>query len=178
MSAGRRSWFSVGGARHASVTGMDELERQRAAQHAKIAEIWMALRRELDLPAIGQDWVRGPKALVFARQVAMYAAYHLTDASLPTIARAFGKADHTTALHACRRVAARLHDPFVQRALQIAARSLQPALTKEIACGNLHDEARRCAKRAHSSPASEARVALRSFLDEYGRRTHIERSAC
>lgn len=158
---------------------MDDLERQRAAQHAKIARIWMALRDELDLPASGPEWVRGPKPLVFARQIAMYAAYQFTGASLPTIARAFGKADHTTALHACRRVAAQLHEPLVQRALQIAARSLgPPSLTKEIACASLHDEAPRYARRAQSAPASEARVALRSFLDEYGRRTHIERSAC
>ena len=140
---------------------MDDLERQSAVQQAKIARIWTALRHELDLPASGPDWIRGPKPLVFARQIAMYAAYQLTGASLPTIARAFGKADHTTALHACRRVAARLHEPFVQRALQIAARSLgPPSPTKEIVYASLHDEATRRAKRAQSSETSEARACI------------------
>ena len=35
----------------------------------------------------------------------MYLAKELTDHSLPTIGRAFGGRDHTTVLHACRRVA-------------------------------------------------------------------------
>ncbi len=35
----------------------------------------------------------------------MYLAKELTEHSLPTIARAFGGRDHTTVLHACKRVA-------------------------------------------------------------------------
>jgi chromosomal replication initiator protein len=40
----------------------------------------------------------------WARQVAMYLARELTDHSLPHIAREFGGRDHTTVMHACRRV--------------------------------------------------------------------------
>ncbi len=40
------------------------------------------------------------------RQVAMYLARELTMRSLPEIGRRFGGRDHTTVLHACRRVAA------------------------------------------------------------------------
>jgi chromosomal replication initiator protein len=58
-------------------------------------------------------------AVSWARQVSMYLARELTDASLPTIGREFGR-NHTTVMHACRRTAERIaadHDAFetVQR---------------------------------------------------------------
>jgi chromosomal replication initiator protein len=45
--------------------------------------------------------------VAFARQVAMYLARELTDATLPQIGRAFGK-NHTTVMHACKRTAERI----------------------------------------------------------------------
>jgi chromosomal replication initiator protein len=42
----------------------------------------------------------------FARQVAMYVARELTDETLPAIGRSFGGRNHTTVLHAYRRIAA------------------------------------------------------------------------
>jgi chromosomal replication initiator protein len=44
----------------------------------------------------------------FARQVAMYAARELTDETLPAIGRSFGGRNHTTVLHAHRRIASDL----------------------------------------------------------------------
>ena len=44
--------------------------------------------------------------LAFARQIAMYVARELTDETLPAIGRGFGGRNHTTVLHAHRRVAA------------------------------------------------------------------------
>jgi chromosomal replication initiator protein len=44
--------------------------------------------------------------VAFARQVAMYVARELTDATLPAIGRDFGGRNHTTVLHAHRRIAA------------------------------------------------------------------------
>jgi chromosomal replication initiator protein len=46
--------------------------------------------------------------VAWPRQVAMYLARELTDATLPAIGRAFGGRNHTTVLHACRRTAARI----------------------------------------------------------------------
>jgi chromosomal replication initiator protein len=46
--------------------------------------------------------------VAWARQVAMYLARELTDATLPAIGRAFGGRNHTTVLHACRRVPERI----------------------------------------------------------------------
>ncbi|NTV94002.1 MAG: chromosomal replication initiator protein DnaA [Thiobacillus sp.] len=42
--------------------------------------------------------------LVRPRQMAMYLAKELTDLSLPEIGQAFGGRDHTTVLHACRKI--------------------------------------------------------------------------
>ncbi len=46
--------------------------------------------------------------VAWARQVAMYLARELTDATLPAIGRAFGGRNHTTVLHACRRTSERI----------------------------------------------------------------------
>jgi len=60
---------------------------------------------------------RRTKGVAFPRQVAMYLARELTDASLPRIGHEFGGRDHTTVMHACDRVKAALAgDP------QLAAR--------------------------------------------------------
>ena len=44
--------------------------------------------------------------VVYARQVAMYLARELTPLSFPTIARKFGGRDHTTVIHAHKRITA------------------------------------------------------------------------
>ncbi|HVH30054.1 MAG TPA: chromosomal replication initiator protein DnaA [bacterium] len=51
---------------------------------------------------------RRTKGIAFPRQVAMYLARELTDASLPRIGEEFGGRDHTTVMHACDRVKAAL----------------------------------------------------------------------
>jgi chromosomal replication initiator protein len=53
-----------------------------------------------------QDLVspRRSRRLVYARQVAMYLCRELTDHSLPAIAQHFGGRDHTTVLHAHRKI--------------------------------------------------------------------------
>ncbi len=47
---------------------------------------------------------RRNRRLVYARQVAMYLSRELTDLSLPAIAARFGGRDHTTVLHAHRKI--------------------------------------------------------------------------
>ena len=47
---------------------------------------------------------RRARAVARPRQVAMYLAKQLTSRSLPEIGRKFGNRDHTTVMHAVRRV--------------------------------------------------------------------------
>jgi chromosomal replication initiator protein len=61
-----------------------------------------------------------------ARQLAMYLTRELTDLSLPAIARAFNRRDHTTVLHAIRRVERKaLEDASVSRTLEELTTQLQ-----------------------------------------------------
>jgi chromosomal replication initiator protein len=66
-------------------------------------------------------------AIARARQVAMYLTRELTDLSLPAIARAFGRRDHTTVIHAIRRVSQRsTEDPALARTLEELTTRLRP----------------------------------------------------
>ena len=64
------------------------------------------------------------------RQVAMYLAREITSRSLPEIGKRFGGRDHTTVLHACRRIAALCEeDPLFKQEVEflksILSRTLQ-----------------------------------------------------
>lgn len=62
---------------------------------------------------------RRTKGVAFPRQVAMYLARELTEASLPQIGQEFGGRDHTTVLHACERVkAAMSQDPHLAASIK------------------------------------------------------------
>ena len=63
-----------------------------------------------------------------ARQLAMYLTRELTELSLPAIAREFNRRDHTTVLHAIRRVQdGTTRDPTVARQVSELADALTPA---------------------------------------------------
>ena len=63
--------------------------------------------------------------VLWPRQAAMYLAKELTDHSLPSIARTFAGRDHTTVLHACRRVAAHIaQSPPAYRDIEVLTATL------------------------------------------------------
>jgi chromosomal replication initiator protein len=75
----------------------------------KTAEFYKLELRELHSP-------RRARRVARPRQVAMYLARELTSRSLPDIGRRFGGRDHTTVLHACRRIEALCQtDPVFQQ---------------------------------------------------------------
>ncbi len=61
-----------------------------------------ALKFDLAIESITGGSRRRP--LVDARQIAMYVTRSMTDLSFPDIGRAFGDRDHTTVMHACRKI--------------------------------------------------------------------------
>ena len=71
---------------------------------ASIDEIQQRTSTVLGLPRSDLVSPRRNRRLVYARQVAMYLCRELTDHSLPAIAQQFGGRDHTTVLHAHRKI--------------------------------------------------------------------------
>jgi chromosomal replication initiator protein len=79
-----------------------------AGRESTLTEIQAAAAAAVGVPVeslIAHD--RRPR-VALARQVAMYLARELTDASLPTIGRHFGGRNHSTVLHALKRVSSDL----------------------------------------------------------------------
>ncbi len=94
--------------------------RRRAADEApQLSVIAVHTARHFSLRLAD---LRGPsqrRAVVTARNVAMYLARLLTSHSLEQIGQYFGGRDHTTVLHGCRKTGSLLEtDPAVQQAIQ------------------------------------------------------------
>ncbi|HET6756169.1 MAG TPA: chromosomal replication initiator protein DnaA [Burkholderiales bacterium] len=67
-----------------------------------------------------------PRSIALPRQIAMALAKELTQLSLPDIGEAFGGRDHTTVLHACRKIAAlRASDNEFAREINVLIQSLR-----------------------------------------------------
>nr|WP_245620044.1 chromosomal replication initiator protein DnaA [Phenylobacterium immobile] len=69
---------------------------------------------------------RRARAVARPRQVAMWLAKQITTRSLPDIGRRFGGRDHTTVLHAVRRIEAlKAEDPVIARDVEVLLRKLR-----------------------------------------------------
>ena len=69
---------------------------------------------------------RRPSAIALPRQVAMYLAKELTQKSLPEIGELFGGRDHTTVLHAVRKIGSeRTKNPEMNHALHVLEQTLK-----------------------------------------------------
>ena len=69
---------------------------------------------------------RRPIAIALPRQVAMYLAKELTQKSLPEIGELFGGRDHTTVLHAVRKIGGeRTKNPEMNHALHVLEQTLK-----------------------------------------------------
>src|SRR6202012_3430334 len=80
--------------------GAQDLHRGHPAQTAEFYKLEL---RDFQSPQRSRRVAR-------PRQVAMFLARELTMRSLPEIGKRFGGRDHTTVLHACRRIAALCND--------------------------------------------------------------------
>src|SRR5262249_21116271 len=78
--------------------------------------------------------------LARGRQLAMYLTRELTDLSLPEIAQAFNRRDHTTVLHAVRRVETRaLEDANLSRTVEELTAQLTPTQPDATQVGSTQD---------------------------------------
>jgi chromosomal replication initiation ATPase DnaA len=78
--------------------------RAASGRRLLVAEIQAAVAAHFLLPLREMTSARRDRAAARARQVAMYLSRRLTPRSLPEIGRRFGNRDHTTVLHAVRRI--------------------------------------------------------------------------
>lgn len=115
---------------HSLVTHvLDGLYPGAAPQPRTVEEIQRATCERL---GVSPDALCSPDRtahVAWARQVAMYLARELTDATLPAIGQAFGGRNHTTVMHACRRATERI-------AADADAYELVRGLTASLAAGD------------------------------------------
>lgn len=71
---------------------------------------------------------RRARVIARPRQVAMYLCRHLTPLSFPEIGRLFGKRDHTTCLHAVRRITELMaeNEDFRDKVLELREQLTEP----------------------------------------------------
>jgi chromosomal replication initiator protein len=91
---------------------LKELLPSAASKPVTIPSLQKIVAEHFDIRVEEMRAKRRTKGVAFPRQVAMYLARELTDASLPRIGDEFGGRDHTTVMHACERVKAAIaQDP-------------------------------------------------------------------
>ncbi|WP_269581951.1 chromosomal replication initiator protein DnaA [Roseibium sp. Sym1] len=89
------------------------------AQPIKIAVIQRIVSRHYEIARSDMLSRRRARVVVLPRQIAMYLAKEMTPRSLPEIGRRFGNRDHTTVLHAHRKISRMLpDDPTFSRELE------------------------------------------------------------
>src|SRR6201987_1133215 len=88
------------------------------ARKVTIESIQKATAEQFGLRLVEIKAKNNSRAIVYPRQVAMYLAKHLTEASLPEIGRQFGGKHHTTVLHSVEKIdKARKDDKDLNRLL-------------------------------------------------------------
>lgn len=85
-------------------TMIKDLVNSVEARRIKIEDILKAVTRHFGITRGDILSQRRHRSVVRPRQIGMYLAKHLTERSLPEIGRRFGGRDHTTVLHAIRKI--------------------------------------------------------------------------
>jgi chromosomal replication initiator protein len=96
-------------------TALRDLVRQVEPKRIKIEDIQRIVARHYNVSRADLLSSRRTQTVVRPRQVAMYLAKQLTLRSLPEIGRRFGGRDHTTVLHAVRKI-----DDLVKRDIALS----------------------------------------------------------
>lgn len=83
---------------------LHDLIRSRESRRIRIDDIQIAVARHFKVSKPDLLSARRSRSVVRPRQIAMYLSKILTSRSLPEIGRRFGNRDHTTVLHAVRKI--------------------------------------------------------------------------
>lgn len=87
-----------------------DLTRGAEPRRVKIDEIQKIVSKHFGVSRSDILSSRRTRSIVRPRQIAMYLSKHLTSRSLPEIGRRFGDRDHTTVLHAIRKIGELMQD--------------------------------------------------------------------
>jgi chromosomal replication initiator protein len=105
---------------------LSHLVRQGEPKRVRVEDIQRIVARHFNVPRSDLLSNRRTRTIVRPRQVAMYLAKTLTPRSLPEIGRRFGGRDHTTVLHAVRKIEGeQSKDPKLSQELEILKRLIQ-----------------------------------------------------
>ena len=91
-----------------------------------IEEIQKRVAEHFNIKLADMQSPRRARQVARPRQIAMFLAKQLTTRSLPEIGRRFGGRDHTTVLHACRRIEALIvEDALFRQEVDFLSQMLQ-----------------------------------------------------
>jgi chromosomal replication initiator protein len=102
------------------------VERTRAAQPISLQRIAAVVAEIFDVSPASLNSSRRLQSLVVPRQMAMHIARELTDLKLVEIGKHFGNRNHSTVLHACRKLDQRIReDPRLRQQRKEAVEQLR-----------------------------------------------------
>lgn len=105
---------------------LNQLTRSGAEKRVRIEDILKFVSRHYNVSRADILSARRTRTIVRPRQIAMYLAKTMTPRSLPEIGRRFGGRDHTTVLHAVRKIEAeRSQDAKLSDELEIIRRMIE-----------------------------------------------------
>ena len=146
-------------------------KRPARPSHPSVRDIQLAVCAHFDVKLLDMMSSRRTFDIVKPRQVAMYLAKTLTLRSLPDIGRRFGGRDHTTALHAVRKIEAlvRIDGDMANDVETITAKIKETFDAAADSCGLQQDEAPSAASQDRSfEGAGEDREAPQRAPDRAG----------
>jgi chromosomal replication initiator protein len=107
-------------------TSLKDLIRVSETRRVKIEDIQRVVSKHFNVSKQDLLSSRRTRTIVWPRQIAMYLAKSLTLRSLPEIGRRFGGRDHTTVLHAVRKVEELLStDEALMQEIEVLKRMLE-----------------------------------------------------
>ena len=107
-------------------TTLKDLIRVTDTRRIKIEDIQRVVSKHYNVSKQDLLSSRRTRSIVWPRQIAMYLAKSLTLRSLPEIGRRFGGRDHTTVLHAVRKVEELLSsDEVLTQEIEVLKRMLE-----------------------------------------------------
>ncbi len=105
---------------------LKDLTRRNETHPVRIDDILRIVGRHYNVPKADLLSPRRARSIVFPRQIGMYLAKKLTSRSLPEIGRRFGGRDHSTVLHAVRKIEREISkDENLRREIDLLTRLIE-----------------------------------------------------